>query len=282
MPTKLITLTSQAASLIGAGRAVATGVVSAGVMSLFEGVMKTMSLSKIKVIVAVMLGAGLLAGGVRAASLIDPTQAKRKAGPTAGGIPAHHKEPIQAKQKVSAAAKAPGALPDGVAMQGVWIGVLAEHTGRRAAPAENVPLSEARIHVRDDRLTLRGLMIHGTSVGFANSVETLFMLKTDVTKAPRTIELTLPPTPDDIAPTTYLGIYRIDGDDLTICVSPPNKKRPSEFKTREKTSQLLLKLKRAPRTEWQESSPKPLLDRQPGDDATAKPAVRTIMSPVPR
>jgi RNA polymerase sigma factor (sigma-70 family) len=283
VPTRLITLTSQAASLIGAGRAVAAGVVSDGVMSLFEGVMKTMSLSKIKVIVAVMLGVGLLAGGMRAASQIDPTQAKHEAGPTAGGIPAHDKEPIQVKQKVSAAAKPPDALPDGaLAMQGVWTGVLAEVGGARAAPAENVPLGEARIHVKDDRLTLRGLMIHGTSVGFTNSVDTIFMLKTDATKTPRTIDLTLPATPDDIAPTTYLGIYRLDGDDLTICVSPPNKKRPSEFKTRAKTSQLLLKLKRAPGTEWQESPPKPLLDRQPGDNASAKPAIRTTTSPVPR
>jgi hypothetical protein len=40
-------------------------------VSLFEGVLKSMSLSKIKVITAVMLGVGLLASGMRAASLID-------------------------------------------------------------------------------------------------------------------------------------------------------------------------------------------------------------------
>jgi hypothetical protein len=101
-------------------------------------------------------------------------------------------------------------------------------------------------------------------------------------KSPRAIELTLPPTPDDIAPTTYLGIYRLEGDDLTICLSPPNKKRPSEFKTQEKTHQLLLKLKRALATGWQELPPRTLLHRQPGDDASAKPAVKSEAIPVPR
>jgi RNA polymerase sigma factor (sigma-70 family) len=266
IPTRLIGPTAQAASLIAAGRVVAAGVVTVEVVSLFEGVTKTMSLSKIKVIAAVILGVGLFASGMRAASLINPTQAKHAAGARAGGNPANSTQAIPEKRKVSAIAKDPRALPDGaVAMHGVWIGVLAEIGGSRAAPAENVPLSEARIHVKDDRLTLRGLMIHGTSVGFANSVETIFMLKTDATKTPRTLELTLPPTPDDIAPTTYLGIYRLEGDDLTICLSPPNKKRPSEFKTREKTHQLLLKLKRAPATEWQALPPRTLLHRQPGD-----------------
>ena len=157
--------------------------VSVRVVSLFEGVLKSMSLSKIKVITAVMLGVGLLASGMRAASLIDQSQAKNEAGATAGGNPANNTQVIEEKRKVSAGAKDPGAPPDGVvAMQGVWIGVLAEVGGARAAPAENVPLGEARIHVKDDRLTLRGLMIHGTSVGFVNSVETDFMLKTDATK----------------------------------------------------------------------------------------------------
>jgi hypothetical protein len=125
-------------------------------------------------------------------------------------------------------------------------------------------------------------MIHGTSVGFTNSVETNFMLKTDATKRPCTIELTLPPMPDDIAPTTYLGIYRLEGDDFTICLSPPNKRRPTELKTQEKTHQLLLKLKRALATEWQELPPRILLHPQPGDDASAKPAVKSEAIPVPR
>ena len=276
MPTNLITPTARAASLIGTGRAVAAGVVSAKVMLLLKGVMKAMSLSKVKFIAAVMLGVGLLASGMRAASLIDPTQAKHEAGATAGASPANNTQALQGKRKVSAGAEHPGAPPDGaVAMQGVWTGVLTEIGGRRAAPSENLPLPEARIHVKDDRLTLSGMTIHGNSVGFARSVETIFMLTTDATKTPRTIELTLPPWPDDIAPTTYLGIYRLEGDDLTICLSPPNKKRPSEIKSQEKTHQLLLKLKRSRESERQESPPKPLLHRQPGDVATAKSAVRS-------
>ena len=63
MPTRLIGSTAQAASLIAAGRAVTAGVVSAEVVTLTEGVLKTMLLSKIKfVTVALMLVA--VVGGV--------------------------------------------------------------------------------------------------------------------------------------------------------------------------------------------------------------------------
>jgi hypothetical protein len=109
---------------------------------MFKGVLKSMSLSKIKFITAVMLGVGLLASGMRAASLIDQSQAKNEAGAAAGGNRANKTQVIVEKRKVSAGAKNAGAPPDGVvAMQGVWIGVLAEVGGSKAAPAENVPLA---------------------------------------------------------------------------------------------------------------------------------------------
>jgi hypothetical protein len=94
-----------------------------------------------------------------------------------------------------------------------------------------------------------------------------FKIKSDATKVPNTIDLTIPPAPDDLGPTTYLGILGLKGDDLVVCLNSPNKKRPSQFGTKEGTLQMLLKLKRDPATEWKEL-PKPiLLHRQPGDNA---------------
>ena len=105
-------------------------------------------------------------------------------------------------------------------------------------------------------------------------MEMTFKIKSDATKVPNTIDLTLPADPDDLRPTTYLGIYSQKGDALNICLSIPNKKRPSGFETKGKPLQMLLKLKRDPATEWKEL-PKPfLLHRQPGDGVTPSPRNR--------
>jgi uncharacterized protein (TIGR03067 family) len=40
------------------------------------------------------------------------------------------------------------------------------------------------------------------------------------------------------------GIYKFDGEDMTICFAQPGGERPSEFKTKEGTGQILLKYQR--------------------------------------
>jgi RNA polymerase sigma factor (sigma-70 family) len=79
VPTSVVSSMIKAASLLGAGQAVATGVMSAKVAALVEGVMKTMWLSKIQTMTAVLvamvltvaaaasLSAGLLDHGTHAA-----------------------------------------------------------------------------------------------------------------------------------------------------------------------------------------------------------------------
>jgi RNA polymerase sigma factor (sigma-70 family) len=162
---------------------------------------------------------------------------------------------------------------DGAILQGIWTGIVAEVGGQRGSPSENVPLPEAKVYIKGDELVLRGV-VYGNIVSYAASMEMTFKFNSDATKVPNTIDLTIPAAPDDLRPTTYLGIYSLKGDELIICLNIPNKKRPSEFETRGRPLQMLLKLKRDPATEWKEL-PKPfLLHRQPGDSGTPGPRIR--------
>jgi RNA polymerase sigma factor (sigma-70 family) len=59
VPTQLVSSTIKAASLLGAGQAAATGVISVKLAALTEGVLKTMPLTKLKVVVVLMMVAAL-------------------------------------------------------------------------------------------------------------------------------------------------------------------------------------------------------------------------------
>jgi uncharacterized protein (TIGR03067 family) len=62
--------------------------------------------------------------------------------------------------------------------------------------------------------------------------------KVDPTKKPKTIDST-------DGDNTMLGIYRLDGDELTICVAGAGKDRPTEFTGKAGSGQVLLVWKRA-------------------------------------
>jgi hypothetical protein len=61
VPTGLVSSTMKAATLFAAGKAAATGVVSAKVVAITEGVMKMMLLSKLKIATTGMLMLGVVA-----------------------------------------------------------------------------------------------------------------------------------------------------------------------------------------------------------------------------
>jgi RNA polymerase sigma factor (sigma-70 family) len=63
VPASLVSSTIRAASLFAAGQAAATGVVSAKVAGLAEGVLKTMLLTKVKIVTAVLLAVATLGMG---------------------------------------------------------------------------------------------------------------------------------------------------------------------------------------------------------------------------
>src|SRR5262249_30959932 len=73
VPTSLVSSTIKAASLFAAGQAAATGVVSAQVAGLAEGVLKTMLLTKVKIVTAVLLAGVTPRPGARRAPPPPPT-----------------------------------------------------------------------------------------------------------------------------------------------------------------------------------------------------------------
>jgi RNA polymerase sigma factor (sigma-70 family) len=74
----LVTATARAARLYAAGQTAATGIISAKVAALTEGVLKTMFLTKLKVTMAVLLVVGVVGAGVGATGLVYTTQAQDK------------------------------------------------------------------------------------------------------------------------------------------------------------------------------------------------------------
>ncbi len=105
MPTRLIGSTVQAASLITAGRVVMAGLVSAEVVTLMEGVLKTMLLKKLLTFGSLAAGILVLVAGV---ALAVPQTAKQPAPAPGGGPPFALAVPQPAKQP----APAPAAEPD--------------------------------------------------------------------------------------------------------------------------------------------------------------------------
>ncbi len=64
VPGPLVVSTVQAATLMAAGKALAAGAISAKVVALTEGVLKTMLMTKIKVVLAVVMTVHLIGAGV--------------------------------------------------------------------------------------------------------------------------------------------------------------------------------------------------------------------------
>jgi uncharacterized protein (TIGR03067 family) len=64
----------------------------------------------------------------------------------------------------------------------------------------------------------------------------------DPTKTPKTIDITF--TAGEDKGKTALGIYKIEGDRLTICRTAPGKERPSEFSSRPSSRHTLMVYRR--------------------------------------
>jgi uncharacterized protein (TIGR03067 family) len=116
-------------------------------------------------------------------------------------------------------------------LQGTWKLVSLEADGAKA-PEEQIfgmrlIISGERFVVADNHTTT-----HGT-------------LKVDTSKKPKTIDLTFTDGPE--AGKTSLGIYTVEGDKTTLCLSLAGKDRPKTFKTKSGTDLVLEVLKRVKR-----------------------------------
>jgi uncharacterized protein (TIGR03067 family) len=69
-------------------------------------------------------------------------------------------------------------------------------------------------------------------------------IKLDPGKKPATIDLAI--TEGEDKGNSQVGIYKMDGDTITVCLAPPGAKdRPTEFKSTEENGYILATIKRA-------------------------------------
>jgi uncharacterized protein (TIGR03067 family) len=116
------------------------------------------------------------------------------------------------------------------AMQGTWRIESIQESFGKAPPEDSV--KEFVVTVKHDVMKI-------THKGAAGPV---FKLKLDPAKTPKTIDFTHSEGPDKGK--TEPGIYKIDGDTLTYCVTDIGKERPTVFATKEGTKNSLFVLKR--------------------------------------
>jgi RNA polymerase sigma factor (sigma-70 family) len=192
-------------------RAAAAGAVPPHVLALAQGVRRALWLGKLKVAAAALAAVGFLGAGVGVAALArhQPPGAESQ-GPVAGGVP-----------MTAARAGSPTDAPrdtrtDAQRLPGVWVPVRLVREGKQVSEDE----------VRNLRLVLTDKAFRSECAGslFREATYTI-----DPTREPRWMDLT---SRGEFVPHVCHAIYRIDGDQLTLCYPGPGAQRPARFESK--------------------------------------------------
>jgi RNA polymerase sigma-70 factor (ECF subfamily) len=208
VPSSLISSAVKAASVLAAGQAAVAGLVPANVAALAEGVMKSMTLTKVtKAAVACLLmlclcGLGVGGGGL----LMTRTMAQQPDVPS----------------KIEAGARRGPARTDLERLQGVWSVCWYERDGKRYEMDNIVFMVDGKRACWQDK-----------------DSETQGGLYLDPTAKPRTYDLAT-------STATIEGIYSLEGDTLELCYewTGTESKRPGSFITEKGSRQVHLGFKR--------------------------------------
>jgi RNA polymerase sigma-70 factor (ECF subfamily) len=224
VPAGLVGTTVRAATVFAAGRA--TGAVSANVLTLTEGVLKTMFVTRLTIGGAALITAGLLTAG--AGFLAFHTPAEGQTVPPAVAV-------LAAAALVTAADNAAdreAARKAEVAkLQGTWKIVTMEIDGNKT-PDNAVP--ETRMILKNDTF---GMVSLGATLYRGN-------YKIDVSRTPKTLDIEFTEGPEK--GNTALAIYELDGDNWKICLTVGAKERPKDFATKASSGLALETLRREP------------------------------------
>ncbi|HEY7309652.1 MAG TPA: sigma-70 family RNA polymerase sigma factor [Gemmataceae bacterium] len=213
VPARLIGGTMEAARLFAAGQAT-PGLISAPVVALTEGVLKTMFLTKLKIATTVvMVAAAALSatGGFYQAVAGDTPRAETR--------PAER--PPAPRQPVAAKTDVRPAQTDLDRLQGVWSVVSIESDGKPRKLEKAVFMVDGKRacwQTRDSEIQ-GGLYLNPS-------------------RAPKTYDLAM-------STKTIEGIYSLDGDTLRLCYGFKEEgKRPTRFATKKGDQQVFVVLKR--------------------------------------
>jgi uncharacterized protein (TIGR03067 family) len=119
---------------------------------------------------------------------------------------------------------------DEKAIQGVWSYESMEWNGKKI-PAEQI--KESTITIEGNKFTVK----RGKEVAQAGT------LKFDSIKSQKIFDATV--TEGEGKGSVMLGIYKIDGDSITVCMNYSGTERPTAYKTAEQSESVLVTAKRA-------------------------------------
>jgi RNA polymerase sigma factor (sigma-70 family) len=225
--SSLLVSTVKAATFFAAGHA-ASGVISAKVVALTEGVVKAMLLTKLKTILTVLLVLGMVAfGGGLYLHQAGAQQGPGQKRPTEGEKDSKARKPdAKAAEEVN---------DDKDKLQGTWL-IMSGAADGDAFSDEVV--KGRKVVIENNRIT-------EVEKG-KNLTPSDFVLHT--TKNPKAIDAT--PIDGDFKGMTHLGIYTLEGDDLKVCFGKSGDKRPNDFTCEKGSLRVLLVYKReVPKTD---------------------------------
>jgi RNA polymerase sigma factor (sigma-70 family) len=154
---------------------------------------------------------------------------------------------------------------DSELLQGRWISTSWEEAGK---PSQRDSAADYRIEFRDDTMTIW----HRLEVA-------CFATNLDPTTAPRGIELRC-------LGTKRHGIYRLEGDRLTLCLDQNGDGQPRRFSTNKKDGFILIAFKREKNKEPGDGKPPPLVSKTYsvadllGNDSNAEKLIKLIKDTV--
>jgi RNA polymerase sigma factor (sigma-70 family) len=127
-------------------------------------------------------------------------------------------------------------------LQGTWE-VLETRVNGETYPTHEV--TDHRLVIEGDKFRLTSMPKEPPKLGLYGGMIFIATFKLNTTKSPRNIDLEMSKDPE--AHEVCLGIYKLDGDDLVICLPylKPCERRPTEFKAEKGSDQQLYKLRRA-------------------------------------